>query len=65
MREETFTLSSAATSAPSWSRPPKAAPRCSRLAAAASSDHTFAIKFRLFAGGRWPLGIIGGRLLVF
>jgi hypothetical protein len=34
-------------------------------AAGASDDHAFAAKFRLFAGGRWPLGVVGGRLFVF
>jgi hypothetical protein len=34
-------------------------------AAAAGADHAFAQKFRLYAGGRWPLGIVGGRLFVF
>jgi hypothetical protein len=30
-----------------------------------SGDHAFAIKFRLFATGRWPLGIADGRFYVF
>ena len=34
------------------------------IAAAAGPDHLFAIKFRLFAGGRWPLGIVGDRCFV-
>jgi hypothetical protein len=34
-------------------------------AAEAGPDHAFAQKFRLFAGGRWPLGVVGGRLFVF
>jgi hypothetical protein len=34
------------------------------LAAAAGPDHLFAIKFRLFAAGRWPLGIVGDRFFV-
>ena len=33
--------------------------------AAESGDHAFAIKFRLFAAGRWPLGIADGRLYLF
>ena len=28
-------------------------------------DHSFAAKFRLFAAGRWPLGLVGSRLFVF
>jgi len=35
------------------------------LGAAAGSDHLFAIKYRLFAAGRWPLGIVGDRFFVF
>jgi hypothetical protein len=38
------------------------------LALAARRDdatHVFAIKFRLFAAGRWPLGIVGGTLHIF
>ncbi|HEX6842655.1 MAG TPA: hypothetical protein VF113_14055 [Stellaceae bacterium] len=34
------------------------------VAAAAGPDHLFAIKFRLFAAGRWPLGIVGDRFFV-
>lgn len=34
-------------------------------AAAAGEDHAFAQKFRLYAGGRWPLGVVGGRFFVF
>jgi hypothetical protein len=34
-------------------------------AAGAGDDHAFAQKFRLYAGGRWPLGVVGGRLFVF
>lgn len=34
-------------------------------AAAAGESHAFAVKFRLYAGGRWPLGVVGGRLFVF
>ena len=29
------------------------------LAAGADEDHAFAVKFRLFEAGRWPLGIVG------
>lgn len=29
------------------------------LAAGAEEDHPFALKFRLFEGGRWPIGIAG------
>jgi len=35
------------------------------LAAAAGADHLFAVKYRLFAAGRWPLGIVGDRCFVF
>lgn len=35
------------------------------LAARAGDMHPFAIKFRLFASGRWPLGIVDGKLYVF
>ena len=35
------------------------------LAAAAGPDHLFSIKYRLFAAGRWPLGIVGGCFFVF
>jgi hypothetical protein len=35
------------------------------LAARRDATHTFAIKFRLFAAGRWPLGIVSGALYVF
>ena len=34
------------------------------IAAAAGPDHLFAIKYRLFAAGRWPLGIVGNRFFV-
>ena len=34
------------------------------IAAASGPDHLFAIKFRLFAAGRWPLGIVGDRFFV-
>ena len=33
--------------------------------AGAGANHPFAIKFRLFAAGRWPLGIAGGILHLF
>ena len=32
---------------------------------AASSEHPFAAKFRLFLAGRWPLTVAGGRFHVF
>lgn len=32
------------------------------LAAQAGDQHPFAIKFRLYEAGRWPLGILGGAL---
>jgi len=32
------------------------------LAARAGAEHAFAIKARLYAGGRWPLGIVDGAL---
>jgi hypothetical protein len=35
------------------------------LAAAAGPEHLFAVKCRLFAAGRWPLGIVGDRFFVF
>jgi hypothetical protein len=35
------------------------------IAAGAGADHSFAIKYRLFAGGRWPLGFDGDRFIVF
>jgi hypothetical protein len=34
-------------------------------AVGAGQDHAFAVKHRLFAGGRWPLGQVGGRFFVF
>jgi hypothetical protein len=34
------------------------------LAGDAGADHLFAVKYRLFAGGRWPLGIVGDRFFV-
>lgn len=30
-------------------------------AAGAGADHVFAVKFRLYEAGRWPLGIVNGR----
>jgi hypothetical protein len=30
----------------------------------AGPDHLFAVKYRLFAAGRWPLGVVGGRCFV-
>jgi hypothetical protein len=46
-----------------------AAQACHQAALARAADagpgHAFAAKFRLFAGGRWPLGVVGGRLFVF
>jgi hypothetical protein len=35
------------------------------IAADAGEAHGFAAKFRLFAAGRWPLGIVGDRFFVF
>jgi hypothetical protein len=35
------------------------------LAAGADDDHAFAAKFRLFAAGRWPLGIVGQTFSIF
>jgi len=35
------------------------------LSAAAGPDHLFAVKYRIFAAGRWPLGIVGDRFFVF
>jgi hypothetical protein len=35
------------------------------LAAEAGDAHPFAIKFRLFAAGRWPLGLVGETFRVF
>jgi hypothetical protein len=35
------------------------------LAASAGPDHLFSSKYRLFAAGRWPLGIVGGCFFVF
>lgn len=35
------------------------------LAAGSSSDHAFTIKYRLFAAGRWPLGLVGDTFHLF
>lgn len=35
------------------------------LAAASGDAHPFAIKFRLFAAGRWPLGLVGDAFYLF
>src|SRR5262249_44873967 len=35
------------------------------LAAGRGDTHAFGAKFRLFAGGRWTLGIVGERFFVF
>jgi hypothetical protein len=35
------------------------------LAAGAEAEHPFAIKFRLYEAGRWPLGIVGMTFNVF
>ncbi len=35
------------------------------IAAGAGNEHPFAVKYRLFAGGRWPLGFDGDRFIVF
>ncbi len=34
-------------------------------AAGRGSGHAFAIKYRLYRGGRWLLGVVGGRCFVF
>ncbi len=34
-------------------------------AAGAADSHPFAIKFRLFAAGRWPLGLVGDTFHLF
>jgi hypothetical protein len=34
-------------------------------AAAGETEHAFAVKFRLFEAGRWPLGIAGGSFHLF
>jgi len=31
----------------------------------AGAGHAFAVKFSLFAAGRWPLGVVGGRFHLF
>jgi hypothetical protein len=35
------------------------------LAAASGDAHPFAIKYRLFAAGRWPLGLVGDAFYLF
>jgi hypothetical protein len=35
------------------------------LATGTGSDHAFSIKYRLFAGGRWPLGLVGDTFHLF
>ena len=35
------------------------------IAAGAPEDHPFALKFRLYAGGRWPLGVVGAKFYLF
>lgn len=35
------------------------------LAANAGAEHAFAIKYRLFAAGRWPLGLVGDTFHLF
>ncbi len=35
------------------------------LAAASGSDHAFAAKFRLYASGRWLVGVAGQRCFLF
>ena len=35
------------------------------LAAGADDDHPFALKYRLFEAGRWPLGIVGSTFNLF
>jgi hypothetical protein len=35
------------------------------LAADAAEDHPLALKYRLFAGGRWLLGVMGDRCYLF
>jgi hypothetical protein len=34
-------------------------------AAGRGADHAFVIKYRLYRGGRWLLGVVGGRCFVF
>lgn len=34
-------------------------------AAGAGNDHAFVRKYALFSGGRWPLGVYGGRFAIF
>jgi hypothetical protein len=35
------------------------------IAADAGADHPLAVKYRLFAGGRWLLGVMGDRCYLF
>jgi len=35
------------------------------IAAAEEEDHAFALKFALYRGGRWPVGIVGGTFYLF
>ncbi len=35
------------------------------LAAGAGSNHLFPAKYGLFAAGRWPLGVVGGKFHLF
>jgi len=35
------------------------------IAADAAEDHPLAVKYRLFAGGRWLLGVMGDRCYLF
>ncbi len=35
------------------------------LAAGEEEDHAFAVKYRLFEAGRWPLGIVGATFNIF
>jgi hypothetical protein len=39
--------------------------RALATAAGRGADHGFAIKYRLYRGGRWLLGVVGGRCFVF
>jgi len=34
-------------------------------AAGAARDHPLAAKYRLFAGGRWPLAVVAGSFHIF
>jgi hypothetical protein len=35
------------------------------LAAGVADEHPFAVKFKLYAAGRWPLGAVGARFFLF